>query len=84
MVAVELPAATVKLPPIPLAPSPTAIDIDPPLPPVARPVDIEIDPEAPQLEVPVLKIKTPDAPAPPESAVAILAEPLVVYVPLPL
>jgi hypothetical protein len=52
--------------------------MDPPLPPVARPVEIEIDPDDPQLDVPVLNVKIPDAPAPPESAVAILAEPLVV------
>ena len=84
LVEVELPAATVKFPPIPLEPSPTPTYMDPPLPPVADPVDIAIDPEAPQLDVPVLKINAPDAPAPPESAVAMLVEPLVVYVPFPL
>jgi hypothetical protein len=56
----------------------------PPLPPVALPVVIEIWPEVPQLDVPVLKESIPEAPDPPELAVARLAEPDVVVVPLPL
>jgi hypothetical protein len=83
-IAVEFPAAIVRLPPFPLFPSPTPTYIEPPFPPVAAPVRNERDPVSPELDVPVLKSNIPEAPVPPEFAVDMLAEPDVAMLLMPL
>jgi hypothetical protein len=59
-----VPAASVKSPPAPLVPEPTAMVIPPPRPNVADPLDTVTAPEFPLAEVPVeirIAPETPDA-----------------------
>ena len=69
-VAFESPATSSRLPPSPLAPVPTHIEIEPPEPPSAEdPVSITIEPESPDSASPVVKYIEPLAPRDPPSAV---------------
>jgi hypothetical protein len=71
------------MPPVPVFPEPTVINIEPPLPPADVPEPKIKLPELPDDDVPLLKLSKPDTPVVPAFGVLTTMLPLDVPVPVP-
>ena len=74
------PLDKMTLPPLPLLPLPTVIEIKPDLPDRALPLPTNMIPELPAVETPELKMIKPDVPLAPAFAAAKNIDPLLVPV----